>query len=54
MTSFCDFMQQSVGAKWVVARRTPRIIAKYGDDVVCLSPSRYRALSAEYEARNQS
>lgn len=26
---------------WVVARRSPRITAKYGADVVCLSPKAY-------------
>jgi hypothetical protein len=31
-----------VGRNWVVARRTPRIVAAYGEDVICLSPKAYR------------
>lgn len=29
------------GRNWVIARRTPRIVARYGVDVICLSPKRY-------------
>lgn len=29
------------GKNWVVARRTPNIVARYGKDVICLSPQRY-------------
>jgi hypothetical protein len=32
---------------WVVTRRTPKIIARYGEDVVCLSGKKFRAMQAE-------
>lgn len=35
------------GQVWVVARRSPRILAKYGEDVVCLSPAKYAAAERE-------
>jgi hypothetical protein len=37
------------GSNWVIARRSPKVIARYGDDVVCLSLKRYR--NAERLAR---
>jgi hypothetical protein len=30
------------GRNWVIARRSSRIVERYGDDVICLSPQRYR------------
>ncbi len=30
------------GEHWVIAKRTPSIVSRYGDDVVCLSPKRYQ------------
>lgn len=47
---FSEFLRDKVGPKWVVHRRTPRILQKYGDDVVCLSHKRYLALKAEYDS----
>lgn len=38
---FNEFAAIVGGHNWVVARRSPRVVAKYGDDVVCLSPKRY-------------
>lgn len=29
------------GHNWVIARRSPRILARYGSDVVCLTPKQY-------------
>lgn len=29
------------GSNWVVARRTPNIVARYGESVVCLSQKGY-------------
>lgn len=50
MTTFIEFMRKTVGANWVVVhRRTPRIVAKYGEDVVCLHPKRYAALQAQFD-----
>lgn len=49
-TDFLQFMRDRVGANWVIARRTPRIVHQYGDSVVCLSPKRYRALVEEHKA----
>lgn len=50
-TDFCVFLRTKVGPNWVLARRTSRILAKYGESVVCLSPKRYRALEAEFNAQ---
>lgn len=47
--TFVEFIRDRIGANWVIARPTPRIRAKYGADVVCLSPGRYKALGVEYE-----
>ncbi len=30
------------GHNWVIARRTPNILARYGQDVVCLTPKSYQ------------
>lgn len=29
--------------KWVIARRTPAIVQRYGEDVVCVTPVQYEA-----------
>lgn len=47
--SFTDFLREKVGQNWVLARRSPRIVRRYGDDVVCLSQRKFNALEAEYE-----
>ena len=33
---------------WVLARRTPRIVARYGDDVVCLTAKQLDQAEADY------
>lgn len=39
----CAELTAEIGGKnWVVARRTPRIVAQYGEDVICLTPKAYR------------
>ena len=47
-TGFCGFMYRRVGPNWVIRRRTKRIVAKYGFDVVCLSQKAFNALKEEY------
>lgn len=42
--TFIEYMQREVGGNWVIARRTSRIVARYGEDVVCLSQKRYAEL----------
>lgn len=37
------------GSNWVLARRTKRIVERYGEDVICLSPKQYE--NAERLAR---
>ena len=40
-----DEISNAVGSRnWVVARRTKRIIQRYGEDVVCLTEKRYKEL----------
>jgi len=46
--SFLEFLRERVGRNWVIARRTPRIIARYGKDVTYLSAKKYDALQAEW------
>lgn len=36
------FRRQIGGANWVLARRTPAIVARYGEDVICLSREKYK------------
>lgn len=42
---FEEFARIVGGHNWVVTRRTPRIIATYGEDVICLS--RQQHMNAE-------
>lgn len=46
--TYLEFMRGTLGSNWVIARRTPRILAKYGEDVVCISKQRMRALDKEF------
>jgi hypothetical protein len=50
MLTFCEFMAWTLGQNWVVARRTKRIVRKYGDDVVCISQRRYSEMRRQFEA----
>jgi len=45
---FISFMLSRVGPDWVVARKTARLVEKYGSAAVFISQSRYRRLSHEY------
>ena len=47
------YILRTVGANWIVARRTPSIVRRYGDDVICLSPARYKLLQNAWEAANR-
>jgi len=47
---FADWLKQHVGDNWVLARRTNRIIEKYGSDVITLSRKQYAKLEQEYRA----
>lgn len=47
-----DELRAVLGSRnWVIARRTPRIVARYGEDVLCLSPKAYAKAEAEAIAR---
>ena len=48
---FSEFLRKAVGPNWVLAKRTKRIIEKYGEDVACLSPSSYESLVYAYEKK---
>jgi hypothetical protein len=37
MPEYLDFMRQRLGANWVLARRTDRILRQYGEDVNCVT-----------------
>jgi hypothetical protein len=47
--SFHIWLAAKVGANWVLHKNTTRIRERYGENVVCLTQSRYAALKAEYE-----
>lgn len=46
--AWITFISRVVGHNWVIARRTSRVIAQYGEDVVCLSQTRYKSLQEHY------
>ncbi len=49
---FTDYVLRKLGGTtWVVHPRTKRIVERYGEGVLCLSPKRYVQLQTEYEAR---
>lgn len=52
--SMFEFMRAKVGRNWVLARRTPSIVRRYGEDVICLSPAKYKALQAAFDAQAPS
>lgn len=52
--SLIDYMRATVGPKWVIARRTPRTVRQYGEDVICLSPAKYAKLQAAFDAQAPS
>lgn len=49
--TFGQYVTQQVGPNWVVhARRTNRLIEKYGEDVRVITPKRMESLHNEYNA----
>ena len=41
-------MSLAIGSKkWCIARRSPRIVERYGEDVVCISPQGYAKAEAK-------
>lgn len=46
-----EYLRERFGSNWVLARRTPRIMARYGDDVVRLTQSQYKAAERDYRKR---
>lgn len=53
MLTVTDLIERDHGVrKWVVHRRTRRIVERYGADVVCLSQKKYRELEHEAECEN--
>jgi len=52
-STVAEFAKQVGGTNWVIGRRTKHIRARYGDDVITLSPKAYeaaerRAIEARY------
>lgn len=53
MQTISDVIAQHHGKHpWVLARRTKRIVERYGDDVVCLSQKQYRDYERELDVAN--
>ena len=46
---FRAFLRKRLGPNWVIhRRRTPRIVEKYGEDVVCITLRQFRKLMEDY------
>jgi hypothetical protein len=45
---FSAWLRERLGSNWVVAKRTKRVVERYGDDVVCVSLKRFAALKQEF------
>jgi hypothetical protein len=41
-SEYLDWLNHSFGPNWVLARRTSRITAKYGENVNCISAETYK------------
>lgn len=52
MTGYCDFIKRELGDNWVLARRTSRIIAKYGENVNCVSKKQLTLAERKYRLAN--
>jgi hypothetical protein len=48
MSDYLEFMKRELGANYVIARQTPRIVAKYGDDVACVTPKQHAAATRKW------
>jgi hypothetical protein len=49
--TYLEYLRSKVGSNWVVfARRTPRLVERYGEDVVVLTQKRYREIENEWRA----
>lgn len=46
---FHEFLREKLGPEWVLARRTKRILDKYGHNVACISHERYKQLQDEWD-----
>jgi len=46
--SYLEFLEAEFGKNWVIAARSPSIVRRYGEDVVCLSQKRYREAERRY------
>lgn len=50
MVDVTDIVKAKHGTgNWVIAKRTKRVVANYGEDVVCLSPREYAIYQKEAE-----
>lgn len=50
MKSVTDLIERERGSRnWVVARRSPRVLAQYGADVIALSRKEYARLEKQFE-----
>lgn len=43
-----EYLAHRIGKNWVIARRTSRIVERYGDTVRCLSSAAYQKIEQEY------
>lgn len=50
MSEYTDFINEKLGKNWVIARRTSNIVRRYGEDVKCVSQSRYKEVENQYHA----
>jgi len=43
----CIELRATLGPNWVVARRTSRVVERYGPDVTCVTPQKMRKIEAD-------
>ena len=48
MSDYLNYMIERLGSNWVLARRTSRIVARYGDNVNCVSNKQLRAVERDW------
>lgn len=50
MNEYLGFMRERLGANWVLARRTSRIVRQYGENVNCVSAKQLAKVERDYRA----
>lgn len=46
--TLCEYLERRFGSRWVVAKRTTRMLEKYGSDTIFISHKRYLSTINNY------